>query len=186
MTNVSTSFCENGIAVKPELGNVTEFIFLTNVLADEGGEYGILLDGSQGAVRGVYGSDCWSSSNGGTGLHVQNCSDIKMSGMRCFNNLKHGFHLNLGSDLTLSECTASGNGSFQHPNFHGIVIGNANRVKILGCRSGQTSQFGNHQGYGLFMASPSASSVLIDNCIFSGNITGDRFLQGNFKLGQNY
>ena len=46
--------------------------------------------------------------------------------------------------------------------------------------------FGNHQGYGLFMASPFASSVLIDNCILSGNITGDRFLQGNFKLGQNY
>jgi len=186
MANVSTTACENGIAVKPALGNVVEFLFFDRVKADEGGEFGIILDGSMGSVRGVYGTDCWSSSNKGTGLLIQNCTDIKMSGMRCFNNLKHGFHLSSATDLTLSECTASGNGSFQHPNYHGIVIGNANKVKILGCRSGQTSQFGNHQGYGLFMASPFATKVLVDNCIFSGNITGERFLQGDFKLGQNY
>jgi hypothetical protein len=184
--NLSVSFAKTGFLAKPAGGDTVEFLFLTALVTDEGTGDGTVLDGSLGTVRSVHGTDCWSSSNTGTGFYAKNVSGVKMCGLRCYNNLKHGVHFDSGSDYALIAAECAGNGSSNMPNFHGVVVGNVSGARIADCRSGSAVGFGNHQGYGLFLASPFSSRVIVDGNDFTNNITGDKLLQGGYKLGSNY
>lgn len=186
LNNVGSLKARTGFLVKPTTGKVVEFVFSSQCAADTGDHIGYDLDGRFGVVRSWNSTDDWASSNVMNGVLIRGCSDVKLSGMRCYNNGQHGIQAASANDLCLSECECSGNGGFSTPSFHGIALDLVHGCRVVACRSGQVSSFANLQGYGLYMSNPASTNVIVDGCDFRGNLTGPCSYAGSPKIGTNW
>lgn len=175
---VETSFCATGLQIGygPE---ICEFLFSTRGAYDQGAGHGIKLGPKARCLR--FAQD-WSSSNGKCGVLVEGAADIGFHQMRCYNNGWHGMQLT-GADFCVTDSTFSGNGGAQPPAYHGICIGYANGVRLIGNRSGQTAHFAALQGYGILVASPYATNITMTGNDCRSNQLGG--IMGSHNTGGN-
>ena len=180
---VSVSFAGEAFRLGMDSAKLVEFGVFLRCLADEGHGHGWRIGPR---ARSLRLTDCWASTNQGSGVFIEGASGVSLHGLRAYQNHIHGIHLVNGANLSITDCTASGNGGSAVPHLHGLVIGNVSGCRVIGNRSGPVEQFPSLQGYGLFVASPLARNLLIDNNDFSGNLTGKWLLQGTYQAGANY
>lgn len=172
-----------GVSVVPPAGKSADWANFNNVLADTNRSHGFLF-GGQGALWGISCVRCWSASNGyfandptASGIKITNGRGLSFSETRVINNAGHGFEIVapaqdieingglISENCIVAACTAGSR--------HGVYVsGGVSGFRIFGARSGGVFGGTSKQGYGISIASVSASNFSVSGNDLRGNTTG--------------
>lgn len=178
MTDCDMIHQGRGLQIDPDglAGDVITWCFFENVACDLGTSDGIIVTPSNGAtVKGLFFSNCWSSSNlhgvnilagtgGGAvdGIFFNNCT--------LFNNARQGAIVQSGNNIEFNNCRVSGNSQSPSGTYAGIDIANGlSNFAVRGTRSGAIAGFANTQSYGLLIGTTCDIYQITDNN-FIGNV----------------
>jgi len=140
--------------------------------------HGIALIDNGGKTTDVNLVNCWSATNGLSGLRcAANTDGVLVSGCRFINNDQRGILIENGKNYTISGCQIGMNSIDGSASYDGIAIGaGVTHVTIENCFSGgPLGRIGtlasNFQRYGVWIGA-GADYLVISGNDLTGNVTG--------------
>lgn len=166
-----------GITLRPAGTDTVDNLFFMNNSWDTCTNQGLSIEPAAGAfVRRLASTNDWFSSCDDSGVKLSSVgtiADIRFTSARFFNNNKHGFEAQGGTDFYLTCCSAAGNSRTVNNTYSGIFIAaNIGGFQLTGNRCGAVASFGNFQKYGIEVSAGTSDNYLIFGNDCRTNATG--------------
>jgi hypothetical protein len=180
-------FFQQGQALRlePPDGKVIMAVNIDKFRADSG-TYGMVFGGNNtGLIGWVNVTNSWTAGNTNQGVLIQGAETKDFAGFHFHHvdsllNGKEGFKIASPTtieNLSITDCTVSGNSVSSHGTYDGIQIGpNIGNFKITGTKSGQITTLSglsnNYQQYGISIQNGTGSNFVVMGNDLLGNTAG--------------
>lgn len=177
LTDSDFMHCQYGLVLDPASGSRASYNFIMNTAFDTCGINGIyVIPSGTGKIEGNTFLNIWATNAQQDGVVVQGGvsqpDGLRFIGLRAHNNGRNGFISNGSINLAVGDSDFAGNSLGASGTYHGITIGaGVSKFQLTNNRSGQSSGFGNTQGYGIMVASGTSNNYIITSNHLIGNIT---------------
>jgi hypothetical protein len=162
-TGIDVLSTKKGLLIQPSGSTSIEWHWYTNCVFDTCSDTGVRIYGDVGTVvKGISFTNSWASSCN-EGVYVAGSGTVDSISFlqhRSYSNATDGYGVGNGNNISFVDCQAIGNG-ISSPNVYAgfSIAGGVTRVRVVGCRSGNTSVIGGTQANGLVL-NPGASDYL--------------------------
>lgn len=158
----------DGLLIEPATGVSCEHIFGSGNAWDTGNQNGInIIPAAGGAVRRAHFVNEWAATNTGRGIILQGAGTIagfSYDNGFLYNNGQQGFIAANGSNLSVTNCAVSGNGSSATGTLDGLNIQpGIGEFRFIGNRCGATDGFTNTQRNGIRVETGASDNFVITN-----------------------
>jgi hypothetical protein len=180
---------ENGAVFAPPVNTYSDHFFCSNTSFDTSSIHGILFKDSAGFTRKLRFNNCWSGSNGQSGIHIEanaNVNGLHFADGWIIGNYGYGIYFaNAMDNFQLEGCTVTGNSRAAPNLYSGIYITDTsatpffNNFQMIGNKIGYADDLIDTQKYGfevLVGTGPQFSQFVTVGNDFTGNLTGGVFL----------
>jgi hypothetical protein len=168
----------HGMLMTADLGEIS-WCFVNQCAFDSSvSGHGIYIAGGDNAIKGCNFSDCWTASNGGSGIFIEqygtgSIDGIQILGHRSYNNTVDGYTVansvvgvTLPVNVTIDASVASGNSN------NGVAI--HKDISDFSIRNGTfrpMSGFSNTQTHGIWIDAGVGDGYMVTNNNVRGNIS---------------